>query len=249
MRAYLSWLSKVPYGMNINSINHERMSTLKLCLFFISSFTQSLILIVFVFALIGCEDTTSSLSSTDHSITPTQSENRQAEVEHDEGFEEDQESENQIDSHSNSENISQDLQDSERQDEFYDPQIVQQIELIIDEQDQQAMINALPEQIYVPATFKWRELEIENVGVRFKGTSSSQTNSWWKRSFLIKFGEYVEGQRFLGLRRVSLDNAVQFGSLFSERLITDIMNEARGQDYAVRSFIHALVNSQEFQSK
>lgn len=34
-----------------------------------------------------------------------------------------------------------------------------------------------------------------------------------------------------------------------ERLITDIMNEARGQDYAVRSFIHALVNSQEFQSK
>lgn len=34
-----------------------------------------------------------------------------------------------------------------------------------------------------------------------------------------------------------------------ERLITDIMNEARGQDYAIRSFIHALVNSQEFQSK
>lgn len=34
-----------------------------------------------------------------------------------------------------------------------------------------------------------------------------------------------------------------------ERLITDIMNEARGQDYSIRSFIYALVNSQEFQSK
>ena len=183
MRAYLSWLLKVLYVVIRSFIDRERISTLRLYLFFISSFTQSLILTAFVFALTGCEDTTSSLSSTGASITPTQSENRQAEVEDDQGFER-----NSTDSHSNSENMSQDLQDSERQDVFYDPQIVQQIELIIDEQDQQAMINALPEQIYVPATFKWRELEIENVGVRFKGMSSSQTNSWWKRSFLIKFG-------------------------------------------------------------
>ena len=40
---------------------------------------------------------------------------------------------------------------------------------------------------------------------------------------LIKFGEFVDGQRFLGLRRVSLDNGVQFGSLFSERLMSDIL--------------------------
>ena len=85
------------------------------------------------------------------------------------------------------------------------------------------MFDALPERIYVPATFTWGDIRIENVGLRFKGNSSSNPEGWWKRGLLIKFGEYVDGQRFLGLRRVSLDNGVQFGSLFSERLIADVL--------------------------
>ena len=106
---------------------------------------------------------------------------------------------------------------------FFDPEVVQSIELDIAPADRQAMFDALPERIYVPATFIWRDIRLENVGVRFKGNSSSQPESWWKRGMLIKFGEFVDDQRFLGLRRVSLDNGVQFGSLFSERLMSDIL--------------------------
>lgn len=110
-----------------------------------------------------------------------------------------------------------------RQVEFFDRSVVQNIVIEIAPDDRQAMFDALPERIYVPATFTWNDIRLENVGVRFKGNSSSSPEAWWKRSVLVKFGEYVEGQRFLGLRRVSLDNAVQFGSLFSERLMSDIL--------------------------
>ena len=108
-------------------------------------------------------------------------------------------------------------------DTFFDSSVIQTIVLDIAPADRQAMFDALPERIYVPATFTWGDIRLENVGVRFKGNSSSQPEAWWKRGMLIKFGEFVDGQRFLGLRRVSLDNGVQFGSLFSERLMSDIL--------------------------
>lgn len=108
-------------------------------------------------------------------------------------------------------------------DDFFDRSVVQAITLEISPDDRQAMFDALPERVYVPATFIWGDTRLENVGVRFKGNSSSEPNAWWKRSLLIKFGEFVDGQQFLGLRRVSLDNGVQFGSLFSERLMSDIL--------------------------
>ncbi|MEE2757885.1 MAG: CotH kinase family protein [Myxococcota bacterium] len=110
-----------------------------------------------------------------------------------------------------------------QQDEFYDREQIQHIEITIAPADRQRMFDALPERVYVPARFRWNDIEIDNVGVRFKGNSSSNPDGWWKRSLLIKFGEFVDDQRFLGLRRVALDNAVQFGSVFSERLITDIL--------------------------
>ena len=58
---------------------------------------------------------------------------------------------------------------------------------------------------------------------RYKGNSSSRPQQQHKRSFLIKVNEFEKGTRFLGMRRIALDNGVQFGSLFSEPVITDIL--------------------------
>ena len=44
-------------------------------------------------------------------------------------------------------------------------------------------------------------------------------------AFLIKFDDDDDDQRFLGLRRVSFDNGVQFGSVFSEPIITEILRD------------------------
>ena len=128
-----------------------------------------------------------------------------------------------------------------RESEFYDRDVVQRITIDIQPQDRQAMFDALPERIYVPATFRWNDVTIENVGVRFKGNSSSQPESPWKRSLLVKFGEYEDGQRFLGLRRVALDNAIQFGSVFSERLITDVLS-AEGVSCSRTNYAEVTIN-------
>ena len=108
---------------------------------------------------------------------------------------------------------------------FYRSDQVQEIQLEIQQSNLDKMKSALPKRIYISATFRWGNQVIENVGVRYKGNSSSNPNQRHKRSFLIKFSEFEKGQTFLGLERVALDNGVQFGSLFSEQLITAVLRD------------------------
>ena len=110
-------------------------------------------------------------------------------------------------------------------DDFYRLDEVQSIHLRVAEDDLQRMRAALPKRISVQASFRWRDISVENVAIRFKGDSSSGPTQQHKRSFLIKFNEYADDQRFLGLRRVSFDNGVQFGSVFSEPIITEILRD------------------------
>jgi len=108
---------------------------------------------------------------------------------------------------------------------FYQQDEVQSVHLSVAEADMNRMVAALPELIEVPATFRWRDVTVENVAVRFKGNSSSSPKQTHKRSFLIKFDKADKDRRFFGLRQVSFDNAIQFGSLFSEPIITEILRD------------------------
>lgn len=109
--------------------------------------------------------------------------------------------------------------------DFYRLDEVQSVHLRVAEEDLRRMLAALPRRIYVPASFRWRDISIRNAAIRFKGNSSSAPEQGHKRSFLVKFDEYEADQRFLGLRRASFDNGVQFGSVFSEPIITEILRE------------------------
>lgn len=111
--------------------------------------------------------------------------------------------------------------------DFYRPDEVQTVHLTVDKNELQRLQTALPERIFVKASFKWRDISYDNVAIRYKGNSSSAPQQQHKRSFLIKFDEYVEDQRFLGMKRVSLDNGIQFGSVFSEPIITDILRDQK----------------------
>ena len=108
---------------------------------------------------------------------------------------------------------------------FYDPEVVQTIHLEIKPEDLDRLHRALPQRIYVPGVFRWNGQTLQDVGVRYKGNSSSSPDPSHKRGFLVAFSEFRKNQRFLGLRHVALDNGIQFGSLFSERLITDALRE------------------------
>ena len=107
--------------------------------------------------------------------------------------------------------------------DFYKRDQVQEIHLTVSNVDLDKMKKALPERIYVPASLSWRDIRLGNVAMRYKGNSSSQPHQRHKRSYLIKVNEYKKGTRFLGLRRIALDNGVQFGSLFCEPIVTDIL--------------------------
>lgn len=106
---------------------------------------------------------------------------------------------------------------------FYDLKSVQTIHLELRPEELDRMRLALPRRICVPGTFRWNDHTLQPVGIRYKGNSSSAPNSPHKRSFLVAFSEFKAGQRFLGLRHVALDNGIQFGSLFSEPLITEAL--------------------------
>lgn len=110
-------------------------------------------------------------------------------------------------------------------DEFYRVDKIQAIYLRVAEEEMRRMVAALPKRIYGRASFRWRDITVENVAIRFKGNSSSSPSQQHKRSFLIKFDEYAKHQRFLGFRRIALDNGVQFGSVFSEPIITEILRD------------------------
>ncbi|GIS60725.1 MAG: hypothetical protein CM1200mP2_29500 [Planctomycetaceae bacterium] len=99
-------------------------------------------------------------------------------------------------------------------DTFYKSGTVQEIHLRVTDDDLARMQAALPKRIYVPATFRWGKQTLDNVGVRYKGNSSSNPRQRHKRSFLIKFNEFKKGRTFLGVKRVALDNGVQFGGPF-----------------------------------
>jgi len=128
---------------------------------------------------------------------------------------------------------------------FYDPLTVQTIELHITADNLAKMHAALPDRIYVPATFRWGDFELKNVGVRYKGNSSSNPNAKHKRSFLIKVNEFEKGRRLFGLRRIALDNGVQFGSLFSERLIGDTLRKL-GVVSPRSNYVRLLLNGKEW---
>ncbi|MSU35160.1 MAG: hypothetical protein EXS36_08600 [Pedosphaera sp.] len=122
-------------------------------------------------------------------------------------------------------NVAPAMSGEARLSDYYRPDEVQSVYVRVADEDMKRMLSALPERIYVRASFRWRDIAIENVAIRFKGNSSSARSQQHKRSFLIKFDEYADDQRFLGLRRVSFDNGVQFGSVFSEPIITEILRD------------------------
>src|SRR5689334_6992655 len=131
-----------------------------------------------------------------------------------------------------------------RQDEFYAHDAVQTIALDIAPADLTTLEGSTtsPDWIYVPATFTWNDVVVENVGVRYKGNSSRAPGN--KRSFLVKFDEYVADQDFLGLKRVGLDNGIQFGSLFSERLLDNIL-VAEGVPASRTNYARLTINGED----
>lgn len=112
---------------------------------------------------------------------------------------------------------------------MYEPETVVAIDLQLPPASIEAL-EAEPEE-YVQGTFELRETDGTpagiaadpvapgplTVGVRLKGSGSFRDLSG-KAAFKIKFNEFVKGQKFLGLKKLTLNNMVQDPSMVHEAL-------------------------------
>ena len=100
---------------------------------------------------------------------------------------------------------------------------------------------------YVKGTFRSGEEVINEVGVRVKGSIGTfqPLEGENKTGFAVKFNEFVAGQKFHGLTKIILNNAVQDPGYVSELLAYELYREA-GLPAPRVTFANVAVNGRGF---
>jgi len=100
-------------------------------------------------------------------------------------------------------------------DEFFDDSVVHEVRLSLNSKDWAALKQNFKENIYYPATLKWHDVTVSNVGIRSRGLGS---RSGTKPGLRVDMDKYNVDQTFLGLKSFVLDNLTQDPSMLRERL-------------------------------
>ena len=99
--------------------------------------------------------------------------------------------------------------------EFFDDSVVHDIRLSLNSKDWAALKQNYKENIYYPATLKWRDVTVSNVGIRSRGLGSRSPT---KPGLRVDMDRYNIDQTFIGLKSFVLDNLTQDPSMLRERL-------------------------------
>lgn len=91
-------------------------------------------------------------------------------------------------------------------DDFFNPDVLQRIELWLNDADWSKLKAAFQENTYYPADVIWNGQTVRNVGIRSRGLGS---RSGTKPGLRVDFDEYSASQTFLGLKSFVLDNLTQ----------------------------------------
>ena len=95
---------------------------------------------------------------------------------------------------------------AQTQDDFFNPEVLQRIELWLNESDWAKLKAAFQENTYYPADMTWNGQTVRNVGIRSRGLGSRSAT---KPGLRVDFDRYSSGQQFLGLKSFVLDNLTQ----------------------------------------
>src|SRR5262245_8014150 len=104
-------------------------------------------------------------------------------------------------------------------DDLFNGDILHEIRLEINPKDWQTLKANPISNAYYPCNFKWRNILVEDVGIRSRGGS---TRNSIKPGLRIDFNQYEEKQQFLGLKSIALDNMAQDASMMKERLSMEL---------------------------
>jgi hypothetical protein len=78
---------------------------------------------------------------------------------------------------------------------------------------------------YIEASFRWRDVAFDKVGVRIKGNSTARVNSL-KKPLRIKFNEFTKGQKIEGIGSINLNNMNMDPSMVRESPYFDMARAA-----------------------
>ena len=95
---------------------------------------------------------------------------------------------------------------AQTQDDFFNPDVLQRIELWLHESDWEKLKANFQENTYYPADMTWNGITVRSVGIRSRGLGSRRAQ---KPGLRVDFDRYSNGQQFLGLKSFVLDNLSQ----------------------------------------
>lgn len=108
-----------------------------------------------------------------------------------------------------------------------DEKSIMTFEISADDADWQTMLDNAVNEEYISADVTINGTIIENVGIRPKGNSSlsqvARDETTDRFSFKIKFDEYVDGQTWMGLDKIVINNMFSDATYMKEYLAYDIM--------------------------
>ncbi len=107
---------------------------------------------------------------------------------------------------------------------FFDDTAVREIRLYFDDPNWYNTLfqahSSNPEDPYFPARFQYGDTVIDKIGVRFKGNASFRRGGV-KKSFKLDFNQYDEEAKFLGLKKLNLNNGDLQPDFLREKLFLD----------------------------
>lgn len=95
---------------------------------------------------------------------------------------------------------------AQTQDDFFNPDVLQRVELWLHELDWAKLKATFQENTYYPADMTWNGITVRSVGIRSRGLGSRREQ---KPGLRVDFDRYSDGQQFLGLKSFVLDNLSQ----------------------------------------
>ena len=108
---------------------------------------------------------------------------------------------------------------AETADDLFNGDILHEIRIEVNPKDWQTLKANPSSNAYYPCNFKWRNIEMDDVGIRSRGGSTRNTV---KPGLRIDFNQYEDKQEFLGLKSIALDNMAQNASMMKERLSMEL---------------------------
>ncbi|MGH9719492.1 MAG: CotH kinase family protein [Bryobacteraceae bacterium] len=100
-------------------------------------------------------------------------------------------------------------------DELFDDSVVHEIRLTTHPSDWRKLRENYFDNTYYVASFAWRGIVVEDVGIRSRGNGSRSSA---KPGLKVDFNRFTPGQEFLGLKSLVLDNLTQDPTFIRERL-------------------------------